>query len=231
MLMFQQKRARLAVAVLEACGEIHVADRPRAVACASSRRRQVVAVDAAAGRAVEVEEAACRACRCCRSAPGSMPTARTALPPRGWRWKPWPIHSSDGPAAVEARGALDELRRHAGDALAPGRSAILEQRLELLEADRVGGEERPVEQPVAAHHVGERERERRVAAREGRQVQVGGAGGRRRARDRRRSSWRPASGSQWSCWWGADADGFAPQTRMQAASRALRGSKPSSEVP
>ena len=28
----------------------------------------------------------------------SIATARTALPPRGWRWKPWPIQSSDGPA-------------------------------------------------------------------------------------------------------------------------------------
>ena len=40
-----------------------------------------------------------------------------------------------------------------------------------------------------------------------------------------------ASPSQCSSWWGAEADGFAPQTTMQAESRAVRGSKPSSDVP
>ena len=39
------------------------------------------------------------------------------------------------------------------------------------------------------------------------------------------------SGSQWSFAWGADAEGFAPQTSMQAESRAVRGSKPVIEVP
>ena len=40
-----------------------------------------------------------------------------------------------------------------------------------------------------------------------------------------------ASRSQCRWAWGAVADGFASQTRMQAASRAERGSKPSSDVP
>ena len=39
------------------------------------------------------------------------------------------------------------------------------------------------------------------------------------------------SRSQCSCAWGAEAEGFAPHTTMQAASRAVRGSKPTNGVP
>ena len=39
------------------------------------------------------------------------------------------------------------------------------------------------------------------------------------------------SGSQCLCACGAEADGLQPQMTMQRASRAVRGSKPASDVP
>ena len=84
---------------------------------------EVVAVDAAARRTVQVEEPAPGLPRLPVTA-GRAQQARITLPPVGWRWSPWPSQSSDGPAAVEPRGLLDQRGRHAGDRLAPGRRAV-----------------------------------------------------------------------------------------------------------
>ena len=67
----------------------------------------------------------------------------------------------------------------------------------------------------AAMHVHQRERERRVAAGERLQVQVGAPPRSACGSGRRRSRVPGDSGSQCSCWCGADADGLAPQTTMQ----------------
>ena len=75
------------------------------------------------------------------------------------------------------RRALDVGRRDAGRALAPLGRARGERRLELVEARRVVGEERPVGHAVADEDVQEREGECRVGARERLQVQVGALGG------------------------------------------------------
>ena len=103
----------------------------------------------------------------------SWATARTALPPRGWRWKPWPIHSSDGPVPYQRAACSIALGRHAGDALAPFRGAALQQRLELLPPDRARAQQPVVEQAVTADHMRDRERQRGVAAGEWLQVQIG----------------------------------------------------------
>ena len=88
-----------------------------------------------------------------------------------------------------------------------------------------------VDQPVAARSRASARRPapRRCPGRAG--------GGCRRRRPSGCGSGRPrsprpgASPSQCSCWCGPDADGFAPQTTMHAASRAVRGSKPVTELP
>ena len=118
--------------------------------------------------AVEVEQPGARAGRGCRSVPRAAPTARTALPPRGWRWKPWPIHSSDGPLARSRRAASSiSGGRNPGRAPAPRGRARLEQRLELLEADRrARSSSSRSQQPVAVRvRAQQREGERGVAIR------------------------------------------------------------------
>ena len=74
--------------------------------------------------------------------------------------------------AVQVRRLLDRRRGHTGDALAPLRRAVREQRLELVQADRVLVEELAVEQPSRIDHGAARRPGRRRCP--GRlQVQVG----------------------------------------------------------
>src|SRR5205807_1340019 len=105
-----------------------------------------------------------------------------------------------------------------------------ELRLELVKADRVPSQELAVAQAGGMDGPEQREGQRGVAARE--RLQVRSAS---RAVGVRTGSttitWAGDSGSQCSCWCGADAEGLAPHTTMQAESRAVRGSKPSTEVP
>jgi hypothetical protein len=81
-----------------------------------------------------------------------------------------------GAAAVAARRRLDQPRRHAGLPLAPGGRAFGQSRLDLVPADAVAGKERAVEQALAVDYMQHREGERRVAAGERLQMEVGGLG-------------------------------------------------------
>ena len=87
-----------------------------------------------------------------------------------------------GTRSVEPRRLLDQRRGDAGGLLAPGRSAGLERRLELVEPDRVPFEQVPVGEPVAHDDVQKREREGCVAA--GKRLQVKVGAGRRSRADR-----------------------------------------------
>ena len=107
---------------------------------------------------------------------------------------------------------------------------VVQQRLEFLPADGVASDEVAVDQAVAPEHVEQREGEGRVAAGERLQVQVGGLG--RLGADRVDDDFGAGAGrNQCSKAWGAEDAGLAPQTMMQAASRTVRGSNPSNEVP
>jgi hypothetical protein len=81
------------------------------------------------------------------------------------------------PGTIPSRGLLDRARRHAGDTLAPFGSAALQQRLEFLPANSAGAQQPVIEQAIAADHMRDRERERRVAAGKRLQVQIGLMGG------------------------------------------------------
>ncbi len=89
------------------------------------------------------------------------------------------------------RHLLDQLRRHTAHALAPLRRAFLEQHRDLVETGGAAVEERPIEQPVPPHHVGQRVGQRGVAARE--RLQVDGGRRRRRRPDRVDDDHRPRS--------------------------------------
>ena len=130
---------------------------------------------------------------------GSIAIARMTLPPRGWRCRPWPIQSSDGPRPYGARDVLDQLAGTPVCCLAPGRRAGVEQRLELVVAEHVLGDERLVDEAVAADHVREREGERGVAAGPELEVGVGRSPPSACGSGRSRSPGRGASRSQWSC--------------------------------
>ncbi len=72
-----------------------------------------------------------------------------------------------------ARRPFDIGRRHAGLRLAPLRRAGCQQRLHLVPADAVGGEELPVDQAVALHHMQHGEGKRAVGARPHLQIEIG----------------------------------------------------------
>ena len=175
MLMFQASSAPARSGILEALGEVHLAD-DRPLLRGEVVARDVGAVDAAPGRAVEVEE------------PGAGPAQ---VPGDGGEQRAGAhrvaahrltLHALPEPQegrarAVEVRRTLDVGRRDTGRALAPLGRARGERRLELVEARRVVGEERPVRHAVADEDVQEREGECRVGAGERLQVQVGALGG------------------------------------------------------
>ena len=77
------------------------------------------------------------------------------------------------PVPVSMRCLLDQRCRHARRLLPPTWCARLEQRLELVEAERVRVDELPIKKTVAVQNVGEREGQRRVRARERLQMEVG----------------------------------------------------------
>ena len=218
MLMFQASSAPARSRILEALGQVHLADH-RPLLRGQVLGGDVAAVDAAPGRAVEVEEPGAGLAQ----VPGDGGEQRAGA--HGVAAHRLALHALPEPqerraGTVEVRRALDVGRRHAGRALAPLGRAVGERRLELVEAGRVVGEERPVGHAVADEDVQQREGERRVGAGERLQVQVGALRGPGRDRvDRRRSCPAPRA-SQCSSVCGADEEGLAPQTRMQAASAA-----------
>jgi hypothetical protein len=116
--------------------------------------------------------------------------------------------------------------------LAPRGTAALDERLDLLPAECVIADERFVDEAVAPDHVQQREGEGGVAPGKRLQVQIGRSPRLAFGRDRRRTILRRRLRQPvLVCACGADADGLAPQTRMQAESRAVRGSKPTRDVP
>ena len=132
---------------------------------------RAVEVDPARVAAVEVEEA--------RSRDGDVAGQRRQHPDRAHDVAAARLtleslaHPQQRRASpIGARDVLDETRRHARLLLAPGRRARLEQRLELVVAEHVLAHEGVVDEPLAADHVGQRERERGIAARPKLEVRV-----------------------------------------------------------
>ena len=225
MLMFQQKRARAFA------GSSSVAARSIWLTLRSGSRRSCgavmrLAVDALAAAAVEVIEAGAGLADIAghrrQQRAGAHDVAAHGLP-----LQPLAEPQQRRPAAVAARRLLDQPRRHAGlplrprPACRPPASARPRPSRRVCAARNVA-----VEQPLAgdAHAAWRRRARRRCRG-------TAADGG----RPPRPSPWRTgsttilvprASLSQclWAC--GAEADGLAPHTSMQAASRALRGSKP-----
>ncbi len=135
-------------------------------------RRHVVAVDAAPPGAVEVQEPGPRTPEV--AADGGQQRARAhRVAAHGLALHALPEPEQRRAGTVEVRRTLDVRARDARRALAPLRRARLQRRLELVEADRVLGEERAVGKPVADEDVQERERQGGVRAGERLQVQIG----------------------------------------------------------
>ena len=109
---------------------------------------------------------------------GRSAQARMTLPPVVWRCRPWPSHSSDGPAAYRCAARSVSARGHPGECAQLRRIARRDRGLELLPALHVSGDEFAVDEAVAVNHVQHRECERRVAAGKGLQMNVGLRGGR-----------------------------------------------------
>ena len=105
-----------------------------------------------------------------------------------------------------------------------------EQRGEFVPAHRMRRHEVIVDQVIAPEDVQEGKGQGGVAAGKGLQVQISSLrrGGAYRI-DHNDLPGRLASQCSWAC--GPEAEGLAPHTTMQAASRAVRGSKPSRAVP
>ena len=233
MLMFQQNSARAALRLLEAAGQVHVADRLGRRVAQMRRRPGSPRRSPRLSAPLRYRKPGARPARGCRSPPAAARPRAPRCRRVGWRWKPWPIHSSDGPAPYIARGSLDQLGRDAGDALAPRRRAVVQQRLELVEADRVRVQRSArSSSPSRRDHVQRaRTRARRrcpgTAAGAGRpRAAVGGAD--RVDDDHLRRRPRAASARAGGA---PTPTGWRPTRGCRPRRRAVRGSKPSSELP
>ena len=141
------------------------------------------------------------------------------LPPLGCRCKPWPSQSNDGPdpyrraaSSISAAGTPVIRSPHSGVQSAAAARPRPSRRVSRGARDRQSSRRiRAAGQKPAPHRSRERRECRSAAAAVG--VRMGST----------TITLPGASGSQWSCAWGADADGFAPQTRMQRASARCAG--------
>ena len=131
--------------------------------------------------------------------------------------------------AVEVRRLFDESGRYARRRLTPGRGAVSEQRLELLPADGMRRDKVRVDQAIAPEDVEQSEGQSRVAAGERLEVEISGLRRPVRIGSTTIFAWRLAEpvlvGVR------PRSRGIGPHTTMHAASRAVRGSKPSRAVP
>ena len=219
-----------AVVILQARGEVHVADRLGDVD-GQLRGGEVVLVDPPVSAAVEIQQTGAglaqiaRRGRQDRDGANRVATARLAL-------EALPDPEQRRTRRIQPGRLLDQLGGHAGDALTPARRA-LRSSAGSSSSKPIGAprDQLAIAQSLAADPC------RAARTRAPRRCPGTAAGADRprgrsgSAPGRRRSPAPGASGSHCSCWWGAEADGLAPHTRMHFASRAVRGSKPSSDVP
>ena len=160
------------VGVFQPCGKVHVAD-TRPLSASQRRSGQPAVVGAGdAGRAVEIVEARARLAHVAGQR-GKQPAGAHDVAARGLALQALAGPQQRGAGSVQMRGAFDQIGRHAGPSLAPVRRTVRQQRQDFLRTQRVLGDERVVEQPVALQHVQQAERERGVAARKRLKVQVG----------------------------------------------------------
>ena len=72
-----------------------------------------------------------------------------------------------GPPRIQMRDLFDLRNRHAGRRTQSAQIARGHGRLEFVPTEHVRGDESPVDQAIAVHHVHQRERERGIAAGKG----------------------------------------------------------------
>ena len=174
MFMFQQTSASGARRVLQAGGEVHVAE-ARQRARGQVRRRQIGVVEVAVGRVevqIEVQEPGARFAQIAghRRQQGA---GADHIAPRPLALQRLPEPQQRRPPAVEMGGLLDEPGGHAGRRLAPGRGAVREQGFKLLPADGVRGDEVMVDEAVAPEDVEEGKGQGGIAAGKGLEVEIG----------------------------------------------------------
>ena len=164
----------------------------------------------------------CRACRCCRSPPATGATAHRVAA----RWLT--LEALTEPkqrrplAVARAASSISPAGTPVFCSPQPGVQAAT-RGLELLPADRVALDEVDVHQPSRLDARGGVRTPAPHRCRERLQVQVGrlGSGSADRVDDDDPRAGSRGSQCSWAC--GADADGFAPQTMMQAVSRRCAG--------
>src|SRR4029077_3205066 len=113
------------------------------------RGREVVLVQAARTEAVQVQEAGAGLADVARER-GEERAGAHGVAARALSLEPLAEPEQRRARSVKRRSFLDRGRRHARRGLAPARRAPVEQRLELVRADRVRCDEVSIEAPVSA---------------------------------------------------------------------------------